>query len=121
MIVAAGITLHEAVKAREQLALEGISVAVIDLYSIKPLDVATIEKVANTSSKKVITVEDHYLEGGLGQAVVYALSNKGIEIHCLAVTQLPMSGKPEELMKWAGIDAQAIITKARQLGKHRQF
>lgn len=115
LIVAAGITLHEALKAREQLLLEGISAAVIDLYSIKPLNAATLEKIANTSSKKIITVEDHYLQGGLGEAVTYALANKGIEIHCLAVTQLPMSGKPEELLKWAGIDAQAIIAKAKQI------
>jgi transketolase len=115
LIVAAGITLHEAIKAREQLLQEGISVAVIDLYSIKPLDISTLEKVAKTSANRIITVEDHYLQGGLGQAVSCALANKGIEIHCLAVTQLPMSGKPEELLKWAGIDAAAIIAKAKQM------
>lgn len=115
LIVAAGITLHEARKAHQQLLLEGIKVAVIDLYSIKPLDVITLEKVAHTSSKKVITVEDHYLQGGLGQAVTCALANKGIEIHCLAVTELPMSGKPDELLKWAGIDSHAIIAKAKQV------
>lgn len=115
LIVAAGITLHEALKAREQLLQEGISAAIIDLYSIKPLDVVTLEKVAKTSANRIITVEDHYLQGGLGQAVTCALANKGIEIHCLAVTQLPMSGKPEELLKWAGIDAPAIIRMAKQV------
>lgn len=115
LVIAAGITLHEALKAREQLLQEGISVAVIDLYSIKPLDISTLEKVAKTSANRIITVEDHYLQGGLGQAVTCALANKGIEIHCLAVTQLPMSGKPEELLKWAGIDAAAIIAKAKQV------
>lgn len=115
LVIAAGITLHEALKAREQLLQEGISVAVIDLYSIKPLAISTLEKVAKTSSNRIITVEDHYLQGGLGQAVTCALANKGIEIHCLAVTQLPMSGKPEELLKWAGIDAAAIIVKAKQV------
>lgn len=115
LIVAAGITLHEALKAREQLLQEGINASVIDLYSIKPLDVITLEKIAKTSAKKIITVEDHYLQGGLGEAVAFALANKGFEIHCLAVTQLPMSGKPEELLKWAGIDSAAIIKKAKQL------
>ncbi|GMU18812.1 MAG: transketolase [Candidatus Babeliales bacterium] len=115
LIIGAGITLHEALKARAQLLQEGVSASVIDLYSIKPLDITTIEKVAQTSSKKIITVEDHYLEGGLGQSIVYALANKGFEIHCLAVTQLPMSGKPEELLKWADIDAAAIIAKAKQM------
>ncbi len=115
LIVAAGITLHEALKARAQLLQEGITVAVIDLYSIKPLDAATLERVARTSGLKIMTVEDHYLQGGLGQAVAAALVNKGFQIHCLAVTQLPLSGSPDQLLAWAGIDAQAIGKKARQL------
>lgn len=117
LIVAAGITLHEARKAYEQLLQQNIRAAVIDLYSVKPLDAATLKKVAKASGKRVITVEDHYLQGGLGEAVVYALANEQIEIHCLAVTQLPMSGKPEELLKWAGIDAEAITQKAKQVLK----
>lgn len=115
LIVAAGITLHEAIKAREQLLQEGISVAIIDLYSIKPLDTVTLEKIAKTSSEKIITVEDHYLQGGLGQTVAAALVNKGFEVHNLAVTQLPMSGNPDQLLAWAGIDAQAIVKKVREL------
>lgn len=117
LLVGAGITLHEALKAREQLLQESVSAAVIDLYSIKPLDVATLEKVAKTSGNRIITVEDHYLQGGLGQTVTCALANKGIEVQCLAVTQLPMSGKPEELLKWAGIDANAIVMKVKQILK----
>lgn len=108
-IVAAGITVVEAMKAREQLAQEGIPVAVIDLYSIKPLDAETLLRVGMQSNKRIITVEDHYLEGGLGQAVLYALRNSGIAIECLAVTQLPRSGKPEELLALMGIDAAGII------------
>ncbi len=109
VIVAAGITLFEALKAYELLLQEGINVAVIDLYSVKPLDASTLLRVARSAKNRMITVEDHYLEGGLGQAVVYALKNTGIEITCLAVTQLPRSGKPEELMAFAGIDSSAII------------
>lgn len=117
VIVAAGITLHEAIKAREQLLKENISVSIIDLYSIKPLDHVTIEKIAVQASDRIITVEDHYMQGGLGQAVAFALRNSAIEIHCLAVTQLPMSGKSEELLAWAGIDAAAIIKKIREITK----
>lgn len=108
-VIGAGITLHEALKAHEQLSKDNISIAVIDLYSIKPLDHKTIESVALKSGKRVITVEDHYLQGGLGQAVTYALRNNDIRIDCLAVTKLPRSGTPEELLAFEGIDAVAII------------
>lgn len=115
LIVAAGITLHEAIKAREQLLKENISVSVIDLYSIKPLDAATIEKIAVQAGDRIITVEDHYIQGGIGQSVAFALRNSAIEIYSLAVTKLPMSGKPEELLAWAGIDATAIIKKVKEI------
>lgn len=113
LIIGAGITLHEALKAHEQLLKEGISIAVIDLYSIKPLDAKVIEQIASKSGDRIITVEDHYIQGGLGEAVTVALRNTAIEIHCLAVTQLPMSGTPEELLAWAGIDAAAIVKKVK--------
>ncbi|TET06874.1 hypothetical protein E3J79_00755 [Candidatus Dependentiae bacterium] len=71
--------------------------------------------VAQKAGNKVITVEDHYLEGGLGQAVLYALRNSDIYIDCLAVNQLPRSGKPEELLALCDIDAHAIIKKVKQL------
>ena len=117
LIIAAGITLHEALKAYDLLIKEGIAIAVIDLYSVKPLDAKTIEQVATRSGDRIITVEDHYLQGGLGQAVTFALRNTALEIHCLAVTQLPMSGKPEELLAWAGIDAAAIVNKVKEIKK----
>ena len=108
-IIAAGITLHEALKAYDILKQKGISVSVIDLYSIKPLDKKTIVATAKSSGKRIITVEDHYLEGGLGEQVCYAVRNTGISVDCLAVTQLPRSGKPQELMALMGIDADAIV------------
>lgn len=117
LVIGAGITLHEALKAYDMLIKEGISIAVIDLYSIKPLDAKTLEQVATRSGDRIITVEDHYIQGGLGEAVVFALRNTALEIHCLAVTQLPMSGKPEELLAWAGIDANAIVKKVKSLLK----
>jgi transketolase len=117
LLIAAGITLHEALKAYDQLIKEGIAVSVIDLYSIKPLDAKTLEEVATHSGDRIITVEDHYIQGGLGEAVTFALRNTALEIHCLAVTKLPMSGKPEELLAWAGIDASAIAKKVKELLK----
>lgn len=114
-IVAAGVTLHEALKAADQLSAAGVEVAVIDLYSIKPLDVATLTTIAKASQNKIITVEDHYREGGLGEAVASALAGTNIAVHMLAVTKLPRSGKPEELLAWAGIDAAAIIKKVKEV------
>lgn len=108
-IVAAGLTVHEAIKAHELLKKEGIFVSVIDAYSVKPLDGATIARIAKASGNKVITVEDHYVQGGLGQIVATTLANNQINITMLAVNHVSRSGKPEELLKDAGIDAESII------------
>lgn len=117
-IVAAGITLFEALVAYEKLAQENIFVTVIDLYSIKPLDSSTLLKAARKAGNLIITVEDHYLEGGLGEAVTSALKNTGITIFSLAVTKLPHSGKPEELLAFEGINAQAIIAMVKDSINH---
>jgi transketolase len=114
-IIAAGITLFEALKAHEILLQENISTAVIDAYSIKPLDRENIIKVARDSGSKIITVEDHYLQGGLGESICYELRNTGITIECLAVRELSRSGKPEELLAYHRIDAHAIIETVRKL------
>lgn len=114
-VVAAGITVFEALKAYKQLSQESISIAVIDLYSIKPLDASTILKVARACHNKVITIEDHYLEGGMGEAVVNALKNTGVEIHTMAVTKLPRSGTPEELIAYEDINAKALIKKVKEV------
>lgn len=114
-IVAAGITVFEALKAYEILDSEGISVAVIDAYSIKPLDEATIRDLAKKSGNTIITVEDHYVQGGLGEAIAAAFCNEQITIHRLAVTQLPRSGSKDELLAWAGIDANALVAKIKSL------
>ena len=90
------------------LQQQNISITVIDCYSIKPLDEKTIARCA-TQVNNVITVEDHYLQGGLGEAVTYALRNHNANVTCLAVTELPRSGSSQELLAWAGIDAQAIV------------
>src|SRR5262249_31620747 len=112
-IVAAGITLHEALKAADELAAEGIEARVIDLYSIKPLDEETIRSLA----MPIVTVEDHWAEGGLGGAVRRALGEaeeppRAVQ---LAAREMPPSGKPAELLAAAGIDAEHIAEAARKL------
>jgi transketolase len=115
-VVGAGVTLHEALKAYEELKKEGINIRVIDLYSIKPLDVETLKKAA-VETKNIITVEDHFKEGGLGETVAASLCDFS-EHHVLVnlvVTKTPRSGKPEELLAYEGIDAQAIIKKIKEV------
>lgn len=115
-IVAAGITVHEGLKAQEALSKEGIASRVIDAYSVKPIDLKTLRQVARETGALVV-VEDHWREGGLGEAVVSAL--EGTEpfpkvIH-LAVHEMPGSGTPEELMDAAGINARHITEAVRTL------
>jgi transketolase len=114
-VVAAGVTLFEALKAADALKAEGISITVVDAYSIKPLGKKEILAAAQKTNNTVITVEDHYAEGGLGDAVAGELSMDGIKVHKLAVTSLPRSGKAEELLAFFGIDAAAIVKKVRSL------
>lgn len=118
-VIAAGITLHEALKAYDILKSEGIFISVIDAYSIKPLAKDVIMRAAEKSGKKIITVEDHYLEGGLAEAVCYALRNTQIEITSLAVRKMPRSGTPEELMAYEEIDADAIIQAVHTIIRKR--
>jgi len=114
-VVAAGMTLHEALKAADALKAEGIGITVIDAYSIKPLGKKEILAAAQKTNSTVITVEDHYAEGGLGDAVAGELSADGIKVHKLAVNGVPRSGKAEELLAHFGIDAAAIVKKVKSL------
>ena len=114
-VVAAGVTLHEVLKAHEVLAQEGIAIRVIDLYSIKPIDAEALQTAASETNNTLITVEDHYPEGGLGDAVLDAVATQGVYVHKLAVTGMPRSGKPEELLEYHGISANAIVQKVKEL------
>ncbi|HXE41624.1 MAG TPA: transketolase, partial [Candidatus Baltobacteraceae bacterium] len=114
-VVAAGVTLFEALKAADQLKSEGIGITVIDAYSIKPLGKKEILAAAQKTNNTIITVEDHYAEGGLGDAVAGELSSEGIKVHKLAVNGLPRSGKAEELLAHFEIDAAAIVKKVKSL------
>ncbi|WP_345563139.1 transketolase [Nonomuraea rosea] len=113
-IVAAGVTVHEALSAADDLAAAGIPVGVIDLYSVKPVDTAVLTEAATTTGN-LITVEDHRLEGGLGDAVADAVSELGPRLVKLAVTGLPGSATPEEQLADAGIDRHAIADAVKRL------
>jgi transketolase len=114
-VVAAGVTFFEALKAADTLKAEGIGITVIDAYSVKPLAKDVIKAAAQKTNNVVVTVEDHYPEGGLGDAVAGELSVEGIKVHKMAVRELPHSGKPEELLAKYGIDAAAIVKMVKSL------
>jgi transketolase len=116
-VVASGITVPEATKAADDLQESGVSVRVIDAYSIKPIDGATLREAARATGGNVVAVEDHWPEGGLGEAVLSALAEETDTLHFehLAVGSMPGSGKPQELMDAAGISANHIADAARKL------
>ena len=115
-IVGAGVTLHEALHAADELAKAGIKVRVVDAFSIKPLDRAGILKNVLACGGTALTVEDHYPEGGLGDAVAGELASAGgVKVVKMAITDLPRSGTPEELVDRFGISARCIVAKAKSL------
>lgn len=116
-IIAAGVTLFEALKAHDQLKASGVSTRVIDLYSVAPIDKTTLMESARATRGRVLTVEDHYPHGGIGDAVLGALGAEGIRVHKLAVREIPHSGKPEELVDHFGIGARSIVEAAKHIIK----
>ncbi len=123
-VIAAGITLHETLKAYDQLNAQGIAIRVIDAYSVKPIDVKTLQAAANDTGGRLVVAEDHWFEGGLGDAVLDAFvgtddtpaGSGGLpRVIKLAVRQMPGSGKPNELMDAAGISASHIVAAVKRL------
>ncbi|WP_193106860.1 transketolase [Brachybacterium sp. FME24] len=117
-LIAAGVTVHEALSAAATLAEQGTRVRVLDAYSIKPIDVEGISAAVEATGGRVVVVEDHHAEGGLGAAVLAALATAPItDLHLahLAVDGVPGSGTSAELLDWAGIDATHIVRAARSL------
>jgi transketolase len=112
-LVGAGVTLFEALAAHQALTKEGITVRVIDLYSIKPIDAATLQKAA-AETRGIVTVEDHSVCGGLGEAVAAAVAGRA-RMELLGVREIPRSGRPQELMEVHGISSTAIVAAARRL------
>jgi transketolase len=117
-VVAAGITVHNAIQACEKLQEEGTAVRLIDAYSIKPIDATTLREAARATGGRLVAVEDHWPEGGLGEATLSALAAEGtgdLEFEHLAVSGMPTSGSPDELMDAAGISADHIADAVRRL------
>jgi len=112
-LVGAGITLHEALAAHDILAPQGIAARVIDLYSVEPVDAETLRRAA-AETRGIVTVEDHGVNGGIGEAVAGALGGRA-RVEMLGVREIPRSGKPAELMKVCGISAESIVAAARRL------
>ncbi|MGH2713501.1 MAG: transketolase, partial [Thermoleophilaceae bacterium] len=115
-LVGAGVTLHEALRAAHELAQDGVQARVIDLYSVKPVDAPTLARAA-AETGAIVTAEDHWPEGGLGEAVLSALADSGerCRVRKLGVEIMPGSGTPDELLGEAGIDSGAIAAAAREL------
>lgn len=114
-IVAAGVTLHESLAAYETLKADGINIRVIDAYSVKPIDAQGLLQAANQTRNTLVVVEDHYADGGLGDAVLNAVALHGVRVHKVAVKEVPRSGKPEELLDMHGISARRIVEFVRKI------
>ncbi|MGB0036996.1 MAG: transketolase [Candidatus Acidiferrales bacterium] len=118
-VIGAGITLHEALRAADQLKSLGMAVRVIDLYCVKPLDGKKLAEQLKATGGHLVTVEDHWPEGGLGEAVLMALAQAGVmptQSRLLAVNGMPHSGKPDELLDAFGISARHIVAAVREIG-----
>jgi transketolase len=117
-VIGAGITLHEALKAADELKAQGAAIRVVDLYCVKPIDGAALAKELAATRGKLVTVEDHWVEGGIGEAVVGALAEAGsapAKFRLIAVRDIPHSGKPEELIDAFGISAKHIAEAVRAI------
>jgi len=114
-VVAAGVTVHEALAAYETLKSEGVAIRLLDAYSVKPIDAPGILAAAAQTNNTLLVVEDHYYDGGLGDAVLNAVAAHGVKVHKLAVNGVPRSGKSAELLDTFGISARHIVEKAKTL------
>ena len=112
-VVGGGVTVFEALKAYDELKKQGVNIRVIDLYSLQPIDAATLVRCARDTKGRVITVEDHYAGGGIGDAVASAIASEGFTVKRLAVGAIPRSGTPDQLLDHFGISARHIIAAVR--------
>lgn len=120
-IVAAGVTVHEALAAYETLKASGVHVRVLDAYSVKPIDTQGILQAAAQTRNTLLVVEDHYYDGGLGDAVLNAVAAHGVRVYKMAVTEVPRSGKPEELLDVYGLSARRIVEQVQNLSAQGAF
>jgi transketolase len=114
-VAAAGITVFEALKAHDELAKAGIAIRVLDVYSLQPIDRDGLVAAGRATSGRIVTVEDHYAAGGLGDAVSEGVWDQGFRVRRLAVRQIPRSGATEELLDHYGISARAIVGAVREM------
>jgi transketolase len=121
-VVAAGITVGEALTAYDRLKSSGINIRVVDAYSVKPIDAQTLLRCARESENGIITVEDHWPEGGLGEAVLHAVTESAEQgtvapplVKIMGVQGMPTSGTPDQLLHAAGIDADAIVAAVQEM------
>jgi transketolase len=112
-VVGAGVTLFEALKAFDRLKASGTFIRVIDLYSLQPIDRESLVAAGRATGGRIVTVEDHYAAGGIGDAVAEAVAGSGITVTRLAVREIPRSGKPDELLDRFGISAAHIVEAVR--------
>jgi transketolase len=112
-VVGGGVTVFEALKAYDELKKQGINIRVIDLYSLQPIDAPTLIRCARETRGRMITVEDHYAGGGIGDAVASAIASQGFTVRRLAVATIPRSGTPDELLDHFGISARHIVAAVR--------
>jgi transketolase len=117
-VVGGGVTLFEVLSAYEALKAEGISARVVDIFSLKPVDAETLRECGRETNNLILTVEDHSLWGGIGDAVAGAVAADGIRVHKLGISEVPRSGEPAELLAAYGIDRGAIAEKVRTLVRH---
>merc|ERR1712013_634670 len=116
LVVAAGVTLYEALKAADVLASKGVNIRVIDPFTIKPIDIAAIRENAAACGGRILTVEDHYPEGGIGDAVLDAVADlRNVVVKKLAVNAVPRSGPPMELLEMFGISVNCIVKAVNEL------
>jgi transketolase len=113
-VIGAGVTLFEALKAHAELQANGISIRVVDLYSLQPIDGASLIRCAEETRGRLITVEDHYAAGGIGDAVAAAVAGRGFTVTRLAVPEIPRSGTPEQLLDRYGISARHIVAALKE-------
>src|SRR6185437_10737847 len=113
LVVAGGVTVAEALSAHDELAAAGVAIRVIDIFSVQPVDRDALVSAARACGGVVITVEDHYAHGGIGDTVLAALAEERCVVHKLAVREIPHSGKPRELLDGYGISARHIVAAVK--------
>jgi transketolase len=113
-VIGGGVTVFEALEAHDELKKQGVSIRVVDLYSLQPIDAASLVRCARETGGRLITVEDHYAGGGIGDAVASAVAGEGFTVRRLAVREIPRSGTPDELLDRYGISARHIVTAVQR-------